>query len=144
MQSDQIKEHRTMRSLADDPNVIAAVMPDGRIKWLRWGVGVGSPHLRQSTLVVDGVKRSTVHLSDRAVQEGWRLLSDLYAEEGRDEEAASYRAYMAAALADRDPGPFPDRNLPASVLRKREDAARPAWRPLPVLDLKIEGGADGG
>lgn len=58
---------------------------------------------------------------------GWTLLEGLYAAEGRDRDFAVYCDFRRAKQAGQG-GSFPDRLLPAEVLRRRS-ASKTTWAP---------------
>jgi hypothetical protein len=64
-------------------------------------------------------------------KEQWVLLRDLYEKENRLDHFAVFENYRAAKKAGHEVPPFPDKYLPAEVLRRRagEVPGRKVWTP---------------
>ena len=92
------------------------VSPSGKIKWVAYSARAGGCMIE--------IRRGRLVLAGEFADQGYALLSKLFADEGWDEGMEAYREYMEASAAGMKVGEYPDRLLPREVLRRRAGTSK--------------------
>jgi hypothetical protein len=122
-----------MRSVNDELFSAYVVMPDGRIRTIRYQNSVTSPYLIVEKHYAKPGRVTSfgeVALSPGARRRGCALLKDLYAAEDRMDDWAVWLDYQDRVKVTGEKTEFPDEYLPGEVLVRRANAPTLGkWKP---------------
>lgn len=140
LRSDAFGRRKSFRSLLKVHAVIGDGPQAGRIKTIFFHKNVSSPLLRVEWQTQAGQKVgiTDVRLAPEFERRGWRLLKEMYEEEGKPELYEEFLRYQEYAETGRTKRQFPAELLPAGVSQIKKEAAKFDDQWSPTVEVKRE------